>query len=139
MPLTTSLFARNIRDRLPAWLISLVNFEAAGARSFHAIAGEFGGNVGIDRLRSCNIGTPAAVALLQPRHAAAVERARELRVDIERVAIVGYGAVQLAESQIGKAAGVDKVRIILSQAPRLLPIRPRRLPLNRPCTPTTTG
>jgi hypothetical protein len=66
--------------------------------SLHAIGGEVLVDVGLDCLGGGDVGLAVfAVAGLQLRHAAPVERARELGVERQREVVVGDGVVELAK------------------------------------------
>src|ERR1700676_3919797 len=70
--------------------------------SFHAVACQFLGDVGLNQFRQRDIAVSAPAIAFPPFHdSAAVKRAAELRIESERCVVVEKRAVELAEPQIG--------------------------------------
>src|ERR1700694_3074119 len=89
--------------------------------SFHAVAGQFLGDVGLNQFRQRDIAVAATAVAFPPFHdSAAVKRAAELRIEGERRVVVEKRAVELAEPQIGNAPCVEIGGIGRAQLYRLL-------------------
>src|SRR5580704_8049071 len=70
--------------------------EAITAGLLHAVACELFGNIGLQQICRRHIDLAAGtVAFSLFRHAAAIQRAGELRVELECGAVIGDGAVEL--------------------------------------------
>lgn len=109
----------------PAYRYSLVGQRSPGC-SLHAIADEDLRNVGLDRLRGCDVGLAARfVAALELRHAAAIERVGILRALGDGRAIIRNRTVERPALQLHETAGVENVGGAWVQPERLVAVGKR--------------
>src|SRR5258708_15460153 len=101
-----------------------------GNRSLDAEFRELLGDVGPDRLGAGGIGIGArAIALLLLGEAAAIERAGEFRIELERSVVVEDGLVHLAELEADQAAIAHSDRVSGIDPDRFRIVRNRALEL----------
>src|SRR6266446_4390049 len=90
---------------------------SAGATALpNAVAGEFLGDVRLNRFRGDNVEVAAGgIVVLDLGNAAAIERVCPFRIDPQRRVIIGNSFAQLSGFQIYQGAAVERISIARSK------------------------
>src|SRR5262249_15977561 len=89
-------------------LTSHLGHSVGANHLLHAVAREVADDLRLDFLRRRDVGIATGrVALLELGKSASVERACQLRVELQRLTIIVDGGVPLSNREVGQPAGIE--------------------------------